>query len=347
MTSNKVVLVTGAAGYIAGHLVKQLLEQGYTVHGTVRSLKSKERYEYLYNLANASTNLKLFEADLSQEGAFDEAIVGTSIVFHTASPISLTLLGSTDLQRDMIDPAIQGTLNVLKSASKTATVRRVVITSSVVAISDQLYVEQSREKPFTEESWNLSAKVENGYSDAYCQSKVDAEKAAWNYLEHNKDKINFDIVIINPSLNYGPLLQEIKNPSEFNTSIFTLHNAIVSVKNGQPIQANGYAVVDVRDVARAHIVVAESKDPQVSNQRFIVSHSSPTFTELVQRVIDTYPDDFQGVQITTTGDVETGKKQTPYFDNTKLQKIIPSFKYTDESQTIADYYNNLKQLKLL
>jgi dihydroflavonol-4-reductase len=210
MTTDKVVLVTGAAGYIAGQLVKQLLELGYTVHGTVRSLSNKSRYSYLTQLPNASTHLKLFEADLSQEGAFDDAIAGTSIVFHTASPANFTLIASSsDPQRDVVDPAIQGTLNVLKSAAKTTSVKRVVVTSSNSAIHDPIDPAESRIKPINEESWNTTAKLGAGPGETYCVSKVEAEKAAWNYVEQNKDKISFDLVVINPTMNYGPYSRSI------------------------------------------------------------------------------------------------------------------------------------------
>jgi nucleoside-diphosphate-sugar epimerase len=143
------------------------------------------------------------------------------------------------------------------------------------------------------------------------------------------------------------LIQEVSNPVELSTSVSMLSSFIQAAKKGQPVPTTGFELVDVRDVARAHILVGESEDPQVSNQRFIVSHSAVSFAEFVRRVIEAFPDDFKGVELTTIGDEETGKQQTVYFDNTKLLKTIPSFKLTDVSESVVEFYSGLKKLNLI
>lgn len=123
-----VVAVTGVSGYIGSEVVKQLLEKGYTVRGTVRSKSNTSKVQHLLKLSDALPGtLELFEADLLNSDDFDEVVRGSDFVLHTASPF-VTSVG--DPQRDLIDPAVNGTTSVLTAAGK-AGIRRVVVTSSV------------------------------------------------------------------------------------------------------------------------------------------------------------------------------------------------------------------------
>ena len=127
------VLVTGGNGYIASWLVKYLLEDGIDVHATVRDPSNDTKVGHLKQIAKgASGTLTLFEADLLHDGAFDEAMTGCELVFHTASPFVIS--GIKDPQKDLVDPAVQGTRTVLESANRVSSVKRVVLTSSVVSI---------------------------------------------------------------------------------------------------------------------------------------------------------------------------------------------------------------------
>ncbi|KAJ0439477.1 putative cinnamyl-alcohol dehydrogenase [Helianthus annuus] len=127
----KVVCVTGASGYIASWLVKLLLARGYTVHATVRSLDDPKKIEHLLALDGAKERLSLFEANLTAEGSFDSAIDGCVCVFHTASPVMFSV---DDPKTKLLDPALKGTLNVLKSAAKVKSLKRVVLTSSIATV---------------------------------------------------------------------------------------------------------------------------------------------------------------------------------------------------------------------
>lgn len=131
MSAAYVVCITGISGYIATELCKQLLEKGYTVRGTVRSLKNAQKVEHLKKLGDALPGkLELFEADLMVGGSFDNVMDGVDYVFHTASPYSFSV---EDPQKDLVDPALKGTNNVLNSVAKhKETIKRVVLTSSVV-----------------------------------------------------------------------------------------------------------------------------------------------------------------------------------------------------------------------
>ena len=126
------VLVTGGNGYIASWLVRYLLEDGVDVHATVRNPSDDTKVGHLKRLAESSPGtLTLFAADLLDDGAFDEAMAGCELVFHTASPFVIS--GIKDPQKDLVDPAVHGTRNALESANRVSSVKRVVLTSSVAA----------------------------------------------------------------------------------------------------------------------------------------------------------------------------------------------------------------------
>ncbi|KAL3681253.1 hypothetical protein R1sor_024209 [Riccia sorocarpa] len=128
MAIKKIVAVTGANGYVASWLVKVLLEQGYHMRGTVRNPDDTAKVGHLLELPGAKERLTLHKADLLEEGAFDDIFTGVEGVFHLAQP---TRLGpDEDREKDMVHPAVQGTIDVLSSAAKARTVKRVVYTSS-------------------------------------------------------------------------------------------------------------------------------------------------------------------------------------------------------------------------
>ena len=125
--------VTGASSFIGSHVVKILLERGHTVHGTVRSLSGDpSRYQHLTALPGASERLKLFEADLLTEGSFNDAIAGCTAVLHCASPFFFTV--KEDPYKELIQPAVEGTRNVMRAAIAVPGVRKVVVTSSMASV---------------------------------------------------------------------------------------------------------------------------------------------------------------------------------------------------------------------
>jgi dihydroflavonol-4-reductase len=254
----KTVCVTGATGFIAAHIVQQLLAGGYSVRGTARKLEGKDA-NVLRALPGAKERLTLYKADLLADGAFDEAVAGCDYVLHTASPYTLD---AKDPAKDLVEPAVKGTRNVLVSAQKAPSVKRVVVTSSMAAITD----EPESDRVLTEEDWNTKSSVER---NPYYYSKTMAEKAAWDFVE--KEKPGFDVVVINPFMVIGPSLT-----SSLNTSNQLFSDMLGGAYPG--IMNLTWGFVDVRDVARAHVLAIEKKD---AKGRHLCANTTISMREIV------------------------------------------------------------------
>ena len=233
MITNKPVCVTGASGFIASHIVRELLEQGYLVKGTVR--KEPKFYPFLLELPGAAERLELVQADLLAVGSYDQIIKGCEYVFHTASPYKVNVKNP---QTDLVDPAVIGTETILESCMKSNSVKRLIFTSSITAITD----EPDSSKTFTEKDWNTMSSLDR---QPYHYSKTLAEREAWDFIMRKKPA--FDLVVINPVLVVGPSL----TPS-LNTSNQIIRDIIKGVY--PCIMDLNWGLVDVRDVAKAHIL---------------------------------------------------------------------------------------------
>ena len=197
---SKPILVTGATSYVGGWIIKKLLEDGCDVHGAVRNPDAKEKLEHLTSLQTEKTGkLTFFKSDLLEEGSYKEGMKDCELVFHVASPFTSKF---TDPQKELVDPAVKGTKNVLTTANETDSVKRVVVTSSCVAIyTDNIDAEKVPNGVFTEEIWNTTASLEH---QPYAYSKVLAEKEAWEIAGL---QTKWDLVVVNPSLVAGFILE--------------------------------------------------------------------------------------------------------------------------------------------
>ncbi|MFZ4522456.1 MAG: NAD-dependent epimerase/dehydratase family protein [Bacteroidales bacterium] len=261
----KPVMVTGATGYVAGWLIKKLLEEGFTVHAAVRNPQNQDAKKYLDAIASTSGGtIRYFKADLLTDGAYDAAMEGCELVFHTASPFTSKI---KDAQRDLVDPALLGTKNVLGSVNRTESVKRVVLTSSCAAIiGDAKDCLGYPNGIATEAQWNHSSTVEH---QPYSYSKTVAERAAW---EISKAQSRWDLVVINPSFVIGPGI----NPDATSES-FSLVRQLGdgTMKSGVPDFAIG--VVDVRDLAEAHFKAGFTPE---AHGRNIISAENTDFLTL-------------------------------------------------------------------
>ncbi len=254
------VLVTGGNGYIASWLVKYLLEDGIDVHATVRDPSNDTKVGHLKQVAKDSPGtLTLFAADLLDDGAFDEAMTGCELVFHTASPF--VLAGIKDPQKDLVDPAVRGTRNALDCANRVSSVKRVVLTSSVVSIyGDASDPKQSSGDLLTEDDWNATSSLEH---QPYSFSKVEAERVAWE-IAGAQDR--WDLVVINPGFVLGPSLTTASNSASFSTMKQLVDG---TMRFGAPPLELG--IVDVRDVAQAHVKAGFT--PGATGRHICVSRS--------------------------------------------------------------------------
>lgn len=277
MQTDKPIMITGATGYVAGWIVKKLLEAGLTVHAPVRSPEKKDKIQHLIDLTeNLPGELKFFKADLLEEGSYREAMIDCGTVFHTASPFTINV---KDPQKELVDPAQLGTRNVLEEVNRTPSVTRVVLTSSCAAIyGDNIDVQNTPDDIFTEEIWNTSSSLSHG---AYSYSKTLAEKEAWTI--HDKQN-RWDLVVINPTLVIGPGINSKATSESFN---IIRQFGDGSLKSGAP--RIGFGVVDVRDLAQAHMAAAFTPE---ARGRHIISAHNTDFIEMATTLLEKYGDKY-------------------------------------------------------
>ncbi len=252
------VCVTGASGFIAAHIVRDLLAAGYRVRGTVRRLDRASALAPLRAFPGAGERLELVAANLLDAGAFDAAVAGAEFVIHTASPY---LLDVRDPARDLVAPAVEGTRNVLLACTRAGSVKRVVLTSSMAAMTD----EPENDHVLTEADWNEKSSLTR---NPYYYSKTQAEREAWRIV--TEDRPGFDLVVINPFAVIGPAL----------TPGLNVSNRIIAdqLKGIYPaIMRFAWGFVDVRDVAQAHILAMAT--PAASG-RYLCANATMTMREL-------------------------------------------------------------------
>jgi nucleoside-diphosphate-sugar epimerase len=269
--TGKTVVVTGASGFIASTLVKDLLERGYQVRGTVRDPDDESKVGFLKALPGAKDRLILYKADLLQEGSYDEVVQGADCVFHTASPFFTK--GITNPQAQFLDPAIKGTLNLLQAAEKAKSVRRVVLTSSVAAVRIN---RRDTAGATIDESWWSDPEVCKEQQRWYPMSKTLAEQAAWDFVKGK----HFDLVVINPAFVIGTLLQPSVNDSAALVGEY-LSGSTDKYQNGT------MGFVDVKDVALAHILAYEKPEAE---GRYILCERVLHNKDLVQILRKMFPE---------------------------------------------------------
>lgn len=271
------VMVTGATGYVAGWLVQRLLEAGVTVHAAVRDPDSPDKLEHLQRIAAGKPGtLRYFRADLLEPGSYADAMAGCGTVFHTASPFTVTV---RDPQKELVDPALLGTRNVLETANRTPSVRRVVLTSSCAAIyGDNADLAATPDGVFTESIWNTSSSLTH---QPYSYSKTVAEREAWKIARQQQ---RWDLVTVNPSLVIGPGINPYATSESFEI-VRQMGNG--TMKAGVPDL--GLGTVDVRDVADAHLRAAFLPN---ANGRYIVSAHDTNLPAMAATLLERYGADY-------------------------------------------------------
>ncbi|KAL5848052.1 hypothetical protein ACOSQ3_011576 [Xanthoceras sorbifolium] len=311
------VCVTGAGGYLASWAVKLLLSNGYFVHGTVREPRD-EKNAHLYKLDKASDSLKLFKADLLDYDSLYSAIVGCNGVFHVASPVPATKVPNPEAK--VLEPAVKGTLNVLKACHE-AQVKRVVFVSSEVAVS--MNPMWPKDKVMDETCWSdkdYCRTTENWY----CLSKTEAESEALEYAK----RTGLDLVTVCPVLVLGPLLQ-----STVNTSSLILIKLLTGVY--ESLENKLRRIVDVRDVAEALLLAYEKPEAE---GRYICTAHAIRARDLVDKLKSIYPD-YNYPKSFTEG------QEAAMLSSEKLQRLGWSYRPLEE--TLIDSIESYRKAGIL
>nr|AKG06589.1 cinnamoyl-CoA reductase 10 [Populus tomentosa] len=262
------VCVTGAGGFLGSWLLKVLLSKNYLVHGTVRD-PADEKYAHSKTIDKASENLKLFKADLLDYNSLCSAIKGCEGVFHVASPVPSTTVPNPEVE--LIEPAVKGTLNVLRACDE-AKVKRVVIVSSVVAVCMNPSLPKGQ---VMDENWWSDKEYCRATRNWYCLSKTEAESEAWEFAKRS----GLDVVTICPSLILGPNLHSAVSASS--------KVLIKLLKEGyESLETKLRHLVDVRDVAEALLLVYEK--PEAEGRYICTAHEIRT-EDLVEKLRNIYP----------------------------------------------------------
>ena len=264
------VLVTGANGFVASWLVKRLVESGVTVHATVRDISDKGKVSHLKQLSKEGPGkVQLFESDLLKEGSFLEPMKKCTIVFHTASPFIIDAKRIKNPQTDFYDPIVNGMENILQTVNDTKTVKKVVLTSSIVAVyGDLKECLNSPDGMLTENDWNETSTINHM---PYSYSKTMGERLAW---EKANQQNRWKLIAINPPIVVGPSLAGFST-SGSDDMIKSFSNG--SLKSGAPPVAFG--MIDVRDVAEAHVRAAFMNN---ANGRYIILNRAVSFLNVGQ-----------------------------------------------------------------
>ena len=264
--SDAEVLVTGGSGFVGAHCILALLDAGFGVRTTVRSLGREADVRAMLAGAGAGAGaadrLTFADADLASDDGWAQAVAGCDFVLHVASPFPA---GAPKHEDELIIPARDGTLRVLR-ASRAAGVKRVVMTSSFAAIG---YGFKDSSRAFTEEDWT---DTDSEHVSAYVKSKTIAERAAWDFVGGEGGEL--ELAVVNPVVVLGPVLGP-----DLSSSIELVQRLM---DRGMPaLPRLSFALVDVRDVADLHL--RAMTDPAAKGERFLAAAGEPmTIAEIAQ-----------------------------------------------------------------
>ena len=251
------VLVTGISGWIAQYCAIELIKNGYNVKGSLRTMSRQEEVIKALSKKVATTNkLEFCKLDLLSDEGWNEAAVGCTYIMHVASPFILKEPKNKD---DLIKPAKEGTLRAL-NAAKNAKMKRIVLTSSIVAMFSHL-----KEGSFNESTWT---DLNNKNINTYQISKTIAEKEAWDFINSQTGDYKLEMAVVNPGGVMGPCL----SPDIEGASLSIFSNLLTKKMPGIPNLT--IPMVDVRDVAKHHYQAMVL--PEANNKRLISAHSKPT-----------------------------------------------------------------------
>ncbi|GAA6001609.1 SDR family oxidoreductase [Rhodotorula paludigena] len=338
------VLLTGASGYLATHILVQLLQRGFRVRGTVRSADKGQYLERMLEREGVKGDVEFVVVDnVEKPDAFSEAVKGCDAIVHTASPFHFNVSTPSEL----IDPAVRGTLSALKAADAEKSVQRVVVTASFACVVEP---HEPGTYTFTEKDWNeYSIKQVEEKGDAcdksqmYRASKTLAERAAWDFLSSTQPAPAFDLVTIQPPLIFGgPLYHDVPTADKLNTSVNNFYQFLAGNKGADDAQVGFGSFVDVRDVALVH--VESLLREEAGGERFLVATDDSSYQPLLDTFFARAPPALQAAfPNAQRGNAGQAKPKANRIDTSKVRGV---FGWTPRSmedtvlsmaQSLADY----------
>ncbi|KAF4979707.1 hypothetical protein FZEAL_4135 [Fusarium zealandicum] len=337
------VLLTGGSGFIAAHLLEQLLEKDYAVVTTVRSESKAQKIRDAFPDKAKDGKLEVvIVPDIAQPSAFDEVAKtpGLDAVLHTASPFHFNI---TDPKKDLIDPALIGTTGILKALHASApSVKRVVITSSFASILDEDKFKDPS-TTFTEKSWNPITidDINRSPASAYRASKTLAERAAWDFVAEQKP--SFDLVTVCPPLVLGPVSKHLATLESINTSNERVVNMLRGEwKEGIPTCMPVPLWIDVRDAARAHVRGLE--EPSAGGKRLFATAGWFTHREFASIVRSNFPEFADQVPGPEVAGGDLAPKDQIFKINTDETNKLLGIEWISLEKSLVDLVRSLKEL---
>lgn len=337
--SVQTLLVTGANGYAAGHIIKLALENSYHVKGTVRSKSSVAKLEETFSQYGPMFSVSIVD-DItkpeSYEGALDSSVTG---VIHTASPFMFEI---ADKKQDMLDPAINGAIAILEAVKRYgSSVRRVVTTSSFAANLD-VTQEFRPGYIYTEEDWCPLTYEAGAAADwgavSYIASKALSEKAMWDWMK--TESPSFSHVVINPAWIFGPHVPPLASIDNLNQSTSQLW----ALMDADKIPTTDFAAfVDVRDVAKIHIAAFEH--PEAAGHRFLVG-SHFDYQSAADAAREELPELRSRIPEGTPGGGWEEAKSVYSLDASKAEKML-GIRYTPLNVSMRDSFLELLEAEKL
>ncbi|KAL4966556.1 SDR family oxidoreductase [Aspergillus stella-maris] len=333
-SKDEVILITGASGFLASHVVNHFLRAGYHVRGTVRSASTAEKVLQTFRHYAPRLSIVIVD-DVARPGAFDSVVKDVHGIIHTATPFKV--FGVEDNERDLLKPAIDGTVNILKAAHQLAPlVKRVVLTSSFAAMADMSKGNWPGHV-YSEADWNptpYEAASAPGAPAAlvYSTAKALAERAAWDFVKNVQP--SFTISTILPPMIYGPNINATADLSNLNTSSMDIYRLMSpQSKSSDPVPDNMFwSFVDVREVAQAHLSAYEVL--AAGNQRFFICKGNFTYQLFVDALRSNIPEIQDRVPVGNPG---LGKvPEDVYTVDTSKSRDILGLTYRSLEETIVD-----------
>ena len=306
------VLVTGASGFIAEHCIIELLKNGYSVKGSLRSMNREQEVRDAVKTETDDTKLEFCKLDLLEDDGWEDAMWDCDYLMHVASPF---VIEDPKDENELIKPAKEGTLRALNAAKK-AGIKRVVLTSSVAAVNSHMMSGTSDHTTWTD--------INSKYVTPYQKSKTIAEKAAWDFYNNQDNSNKMELAVINPGGVMGPQLG-----NDLGGASTQIVSQLISGKFPM-IPALSFPFIDVRDVAILHLKAMTT--PDADGKRFIAAHSKPTWMYEVAEVLSAAG--YEKIKLKKAPSFML--KLIGLFDN-KTKSLVPMLdKYVpcDNSQTV-------------